>query len=195
MPTSFKKWVKWGPQSRNATSEGWGTCSTLGDYSRKSSWLLNSSWLRKSLPWGWSSFCFGSLKYRPYFKGVRENIHMHMLENESVSHWVLCLFATRDCSPLGSSVHGILQARILEWVAMPSSRASSQPRDQTPVSCTAGGFFRATWLGLGKIFFLQLSKATVIITLQLNHISPIILLGMYCKDACSTAEEMGAQTR
>ena len=40
-----------------------------------------------------------------------------------------------DCSPLGSSVHGILQARILEWVAMPSSRGSSQPRDRTPVSC------------------------------------------------------------
>ena len=38
-----------------------------------------------------------------------------------------------DCSPPGFSVHGILQARILEWVAMPSSRASSQPRDQTQV--------------------------------------------------------------
>ena len=36
---------------------------------------------------------------------------------------------------------GILQARILEWVAMPSSRGSSQPRDQTHVSCIAGGFF------------------------------------------------------
>ena len=39
-----------------------------------------------------------------------------------------------DCSPPGSSLHGILQARILEWVAMPFSRRSSQPRDQTPVS-------------------------------------------------------------
>ena len=36
--------------------------------------------------------------------------------------------------PLGSSVHGILQARILEWVALPSSRGSSQPRDQTQIS-------------------------------------------------------------
>ena len=36
-----------------------------------------------------------------------------------------------DCSPPGSSVCGILQARILKWVAMPSSRGSSQPRDQT----------------------------------------------------------------
>ena len=44
-------------------------------------------------------------------------------------------------SPLGSSVHGILQARILEWVAMPSSRASSRPGDQIQVSCITGRFF------------------------------------------------------
>ena len=46
-----------------------------------------------------------------------------------------------DCSPPGSSVHGILQAWILEWVAMTSSRGSSQPRDWTLVFCAAGGFF------------------------------------------------------
>ena len=39
-----------------------------------------------------------------------------------------------DCSPTGSSVYGILQARILEWVAIPFSRGSSQPRDLTQVS-------------------------------------------------------------
>ena len=39
-----------------------------------------------------------------------------------------------DCSPPGSSVHGILQARILEWIAMPFSRGSSLPRDRTHVS-------------------------------------------------------------
>ena len=38
-------------------------------------------------------------------------------------------------------VHGILQARILDWVAFPFFRGSCQPRDQTQVSCTAGGFF------------------------------------------------------
>ena len=38
------------------------------------------------------------------------------------------------CSPLGSSVHAILQARILEWVAIPSSRGSSQTRDRTLIS-------------------------------------------------------------
>ena len=46
-----------------------------------------------------------------------------------------------DCSPRSSSVHGILQVRILEWVDMPFSRGSSGPRDQTRVSCIAGRFF------------------------------------------------------
>ena len=46
-----------------------------------------------------------------------------------------------DYSPIGSSVHGIFQAGILEWVAMPSSKESSQPRNRTHVSCIEGGFF------------------------------------------------------
>ena len=41
-----------------------------------------------------------------------------------------------DCSPLGSSTHGMFQARILEWVAISFSRESSWPRDWTQVSCT-----------------------------------------------------------
>ena len=46
------------------------------------------------------------------------------------------------CSPFGSSVHGILQARILEWVAMPSSsRGFPRPWDRTHISCIAGRFF------------------------------------------------------
>ena len=39
-----------------------------------------------------------------------------------------------DCSPPGSSVHGVLQGRILEWVSVPSSRGSSRPRDRTLIS-------------------------------------------------------------
>ena len=46
-----------------------------------------------------------------------------------------------DCSPPGSSVHRILQARMLEWVAISSSRGSSLPRTWTQVSCIAGRFF------------------------------------------------------
>ena len=59
--------------------------------------------------------------------------------NESASVGSLScvqLFAT----PPGSSLHGILQARILEWVTIPFSRGSSQPRGQTQVSCIAGRF-------------------------------------------------------
>ena len=53
------------------------------------------------------------------------------------------LFVTlMDCGPPGSSVHGILQARIPEWVPMPFSRGSSRPSDWARVSCIAGGFFR-----------------------------------------------------
>ena len=52
-----------------------------------------------------------------------------------------------DCSLTGSSVHGILPARVLKQVAISFSRGSSWPRDQTHVSCTAGRFFTfwATW--------------------------------------------------
>ena len=45
------------------------------------------------------------------------------------------------CGPVDCTVHGILQARSLEWVAFPFSRESSQPRDQTQVSSIVGGFF------------------------------------------------------
>ena len=53
----------------------------------------------------------------------------------------LTLCDPMDCSPPSSSVHGILQARILEWVAIPFSRGSSWFRDGTQVSCLAGIFF------------------------------------------------------
>ena len=52
-----------------------------------------------------------------------------------------------DCSLPDSSVHGVLQARILEWVAVPFSRGSSPPRNRTRVSCTAGGFFTVWAIG------------------------------------------------
>ena len=53
----------------------------------------------------------------------------------------LTLYDPMDCSPPGSSVHGILHARILEWVAILFSRGSSRPRDWTWVFCIAGRFF------------------------------------------------------
>ena len=78
-----------------------------------------------------------------------------------------------DCSPPGSSVRGMLQARILEWVAITYSRGSSQPRDPTQVSFTAGRFFiiQATKvhciLLLFSIFIL-LTFESLILKLQLK---------------------------
>ena len=70
------------------------------------------------------------------------------------SHWNRKVLVSQSCpilwnpwavthSPPGSSVHGILQARILEWLASPFSGVSSLSRDWTQVSCTAGRFFTA----------------------------------------------------
>ena len=60
-----------------------------------------------------------------------------------------------DGSPQDSSVHGIFQARILEWIAISFSRVSSRPRDWNWVSCTAGRFFtiwamREEWEGFNS---------------------------------------------
>ena len=71
-----------------------------------------------------------------------------------VTQLCLTLWDPTDCSLPGFSVHGISQARIVEWVAIPFSRGSSPPRDRTQVSCVAGRFFiiSATWEALRWLF-------------------------------------------
>ena len=75
------------------------------------------------------------------------NIHVYAC---SVAKSCSTLCTSKDCSPLGSSVHEILQSRILEWVAMPFSRGSFRSRDRTCVSCVCCTgrwilYHRATW--------------------------------------------------
>ena len=65
----------------------------------------------------------------------------HLCMLDCFSHVWLC--DPVDCSWPGSSVHGIFQERILELVAMPSSRGSFRPRNLTRISCIAGRFFTA----------------------------------------------------
>ena len=62
---------------------------------------------------------------------------MLFLLSENESHSVV----SNSLQPMDYTVHGILQARILEWGAYPFSTGSSQPRDQTWVSCIVGRFF------------------------------------------------------
>ena len=70
-------------------------------------------------------------------------INLRCIPHLCVLVYQLCLTLCNymDCSPLGSSVHEVLQARILEWVAIPFCRGSSWSRDQTLASCIAGRFF------------------------------------------------------
>ena len=66
--------------------------------------------------------------------------HKHVCVHAQSLQSYLTLCNHMNYSPPGYSVNGILQARILEWVAMASSRGSSRPRDWTCVSCIASGF-------------------------------------------------------
>ena len=68
-----------------------------------------------------------------------------------------------DCSLPGASVHGILQARILEWVAIFFSRGSSWPRDQTQVSCTTGRLF-TNWATREALKWNLLSRVQLFVT-------------------------------
>ena len=68
-----------------------------------------------------------------------ERTNDYLTHSESESHSVVSSpLPPMDCNPPGSSVHGILQARILDWVAISFSRGPSPARDQTCISCTAG---------------------------------------------------------
>ena len=82
------------------------------------------------------SICSSELKYHVHTKMYTERRAIALWVKVKVSQSCLTL-----CDPMDYIVHGILQARILKWVAFPFSRGSSQPRDQTQVSCIAGGFF------------------------------------------------------
>ena len=69
-----------------------------------------------------------------------------------VAQSCLTLCNPMNYSPPGFSVPRILQARILEWVAISFTRGSSQPRDSTWISCTAGGFL-TVWATTGSLFY------------------------------------------
>ena len=79
-----------------------------------------------------------------HLSSVPHGLHIptHHFHTPHIPHAkVATLCHPMDCSQPGSSVHGILQARMLGWVATPFSRGSSQLRDRTQISCITGGFF------------------------------------------------------
>ena len=88
-----------------------------------------------------------------FISGKLESVAATVFKNKCYEHvWVTLYFPldtfnsskafyVNVCDPMDYTVHGILQAGILEWVAFPFSRGSSQPRDRTHVSHIAGRFF------------------------------------------------------
>ena len=91
--------------------------------------------------------------------------HTHMCVHAQSLQLCLNICDPMDCSPPGSSVHGILQTRILKWVAMLSSRGSSQPNDQMSLMspALAGRFFTTstTWEAQHSWSVSQFSRSVV----------------------------------
>ena len=96
---------------------------------------------------------------------------------------------TMDCSRPGSSVRGILQARILEWGAIPFSRGSSRLRNWTWVSCIAGWFF-TIWATRGVPFYNWLIFHCILVRQLLypfifdGHFRSLLYPGC-CKPCCN----------
>ena len=134
-----------------------GVCDRKSEYWLKSAlrWLISSfsHWPRSNQCQWWTLRCLltWSLVFCTPWQHCLDS-HCNFIHQESLTmksgDWLLWhpevkvsqLYPTL-CDPMDYTVHGILQAGILEWVAFPFSRGSSQPRDWTQVFCIAGGFF------------------------------------------------------
>ena len=87
-----------------------------------------------------------------------------------------------DCSLPGFSVHGVLQTRMLQWVAISFSRGSSPPRDRTRVSCIASGFFITKPSGKSIYQPLKFFLKKILLTMRKvsnGHTSPSFLCSLF----------------
>ena len=92
---------------------------------------------------------------------ITDSMNMSLSKLQEIVKVKVALCCLTLCDSMDYTVHGILQARILEWVAFPFSRGFSQPKDRTHVSHIAGGFF-TSWVtgkpkntGVGSLSLLQ----------------------------------------
>ena len=125
--TQLNNWTDW-LKEQEASADIWVMGSSL--------WSIENTGEGEALHQLCRSPCF---YLKPHSRSVTViySIRMRVLAKSLQSCPTLC--NPMECSPPDSSVHGILQARILEWVTMPSSRGSSQPKDRTQVSCAGRG--------------------------------------------------------
>ena len=112
-------------------------------FSRSHVWMWELNYKESWAPKNW---CFGKLwcwrrLLRVLWIARRFNQSILKESESEVAQSCPTLCGPMDCSLSGSSVHGIFQARVLEWIAISFSRGSSRPRNQTQVSCIAGRRF------------------------------------------------------
>ena len=106
---------------------------------------INEDYLKRTI-----LVCKGKEQRQAWFEWIdKENATLNHLISLPAQSCKSCstFWDPMDCSLPGSSIHGILQVRILKWVAMPTSRGPSRPRDGTLVSCITRGFFTTEPLG------------------------------------------------
>ena len=141
-------------------------------------WNPEAMWRRL----GWSARCWTCVAHMslPKFYSCPEASGSWVSQPVNFPCMCVCMTLCGPvvCSPAGSSVHGILQARILEWVAMPFSRGSSPPRDQTRASCVAGRFF-TIWATMEAPNFLFLGFISWTQAEESGRMLVTFLLGMY----------------
>ena len=110
------------------------TCPSPDEWIRKLWYIYTMEYYSAIKKNAFDSILMRWMKLEPI---IQSKVNQKVLVTKSC----LTLCDPMGCSPLGSSIHGISQARILEWVAISFSRESSQPRDRTRVSHSAGSFF------------------------------------------------------
>ena len=129
-------------------------------------YLIQPSWFFITWTYSFRSICttfffvLQLFQFLHMFSPASEPLHMLCslletpflpLQQEGMKYWCVCVSCSVmsnslcpiDCSLAGFSVHGILQARILVWIAIPFSRGSFRPRYSTRVSCIEGRLFTA----------------------------------------------------
>ena len=112
----------------------------------------------------WDNVCTMSRK----MPGAQSGLNKRKLVFHSVKVKVAQLCPTL-CNPIVYTVHGFLQARILEWVAFPFSRGSPQPRDRTQISCIAGRFLTSWGTREALVFQGEVLKKSLLFFLIMEH--------------------------
>ena len=131
-------------------------------------------------------------QYEVWCQSIKSGTRKSLSEGCEVSQSCLTLYDPVDCSLPGSSIHGIFQARVLEWVAISFSRGSSQPRGWTWISCIAGRCF-TIWARSEASEGYERENGKAVRVLKLGKIAKVTNLG-YRVELCILRDVVGQGT-